>query len=277
MKKDENQIRFDQLEETWKVYREDQRTLETLVSRAVEEWGDDDVPYPDAMTILHFKGNADTLDAAKKLCTSTLPLRRSVGVTILAQLGVPTRTYPDECIEILTLVLEKENDPNVIADTLIALGHHAEKRPVAVMTRFGDHPDARVRYALAFGLLGIEEKRAVSAMLKLMTDSDPATRDFATFGIGMQIDADTPKIREILFHNLYDEDEDVRFEALAGLARRRDIRILNKLVDDLAGLGDMHCDISTLCDALADMKAYYTGNPEILKKALAACCEKPEV
>jgi HEAT repeat protein len=66
-----------------------------------------------------------------------------------------------------------------------------------------------------------------------MSDKDSEVRDWATFGLGGLGDFDSPKIREALFKNLSDEDEDVREEALVGLARRKDPRSVPEVISAL--------------------------------------------
>nr|WP_078462352.1 HEAT repeat domain-containing protein [Sphingomonas sp. NIC1] len=62
-----------------------------------------------------------------------------------------------------------------------------------------------------------------------MTDRDPEVRNWATFGIGQQSDADSDAIRHALKNQLCDADPDVRYEAIIGLGRRRDRRALGFL------------------------------------------------
>src|SRR5215813_14231285 len=61
----------------------------------------DDSEYWKAMQVLHKRATYDIFEAAQELCESDLASEREVGVDILAQLGVPDRTFPDECVTVL--------------------------------------------------------------------------------------------------------------------------------------------------------------------------------
>lgn len=45
----------------------------------------------------------------------------------------------------------------------------------------------------------------------------------------MHTDVDSPAIREVLWHSVFDESHDVSGEALRGLAERKDVRIIDVL------------------------------------------------
>ena len=57
--------------------------------------------------------------------------------------------------------------------------------------------------------------------MDLSKDKSRDVRNWATFGIGSMIEADTPQIRRVLQERLKDKDREIRGEALVGLARRR--------------------------------------------------------
>jgi HEAT repeat protein len=90
-----------------------------------------------------------------------------------------------------------------------------------------------IRFSAAFALAGDSGPAATSALIELMDDRDDDVRDWATFGIGTLRDHDSPAIREALFKRITDSNEEARLEAYAGLAARKDQRILARLIDEL--------------------------------------------
>jgi hypothetical protein len=75
----------------------------------------------------------------------------------------------------------------------------------------------------------------VSALLALSGDLDDEVRDWACFALGTQLcEVDDPVIRDALAVRLDDPHDDTRCEALLGLARRRDDRVLAVLQERLS-------------------------------------------
>jgi HEAT repeat protein len=66
--------------------------------------------------------------------------------------------------------------------------------------------------------------------MELTLDSSSDVRDWAVFGLGVTGDVDSPEIREVLLRCLNDADDDVREEAAVGLGKRRDQRLIPKLL-----------------------------------------------
>jgi HEAT repeat protein len=75
-----------------------------------------------------------------------------------------------------------------------------------------------------------EDDLAIRALIELSTDEDSDVRDWSTFGLGSQVDVDTPALREALANRLDDPDEDTSAESVEGLARRQDERAVPAIV-----------------------------------------------
>ena len=157
---------------------------------------------------------------------------------------------------------------SVVAPTLLLLAHH---------------PDSAVRRVVAEGLPSAIDRDApdqsliVKALLSLMTDDDEDTRDWATFGLGQQLTADSAEIRVALVARLDDPHVDTRHEGLIGLARRRDPRGLLATLAFLEAPDVWRLAIEAagyyaspmLLPALIDLRD--DEDDEALEAAIAAC------
>jgi HEAT repeat protein len=133
-------------------------------------------------------------------------------------------------MHVLLTLLEAEATPEVLASIGVALGHRADARAIGPLLPFQQHPDPDVRHAVVFGLLGQTDPRAVACLIALSADPEAHVRDWATFGLAVQIDTDTSALREALHARLHDPDGNTVGEAMVGLARRKDARVIAPLL-----------------------------------------------
>ncbi len=200
-------------------WADDPRPTETLIAGALEN--EEDATF---VIILQFRGTQDVFDAAARLCQSPVARERGIGVWILGQLGVQPPTFVTESVDLLLAMLETEPDTEVLENIVVALGQRGDPRAIEPLVGLRSHPNAYVRYGVALGLQNYDDPRAIDALIQLSADVDSNVRDWATFGLGSIQDVDTPEVREALFARLQDDDEQVRAEAVTGLARRGDPR-----------------------------------------------------
>jgi HEAT repeat protein len=159
------------------------------------------------------------------------PLKRARGVDVLAQLGkIPpnaVNSFPDESYAIVSELVQHEKDIVPLNSAIAALGHLDNDAAVPLIAQFHDHQNANIRFSVACSLGSFPNSDlSVSTLLILMEDSDSEIRDWATFGLGVLGVQDSPEIRDALFRRLTDEDENVREEAMVGLGKRKDRRVL---------------------------------------------------
>ncbi len=189
----------------------------------------DDEAAWNAVAALTWRGSEDVRDRAIDLTLSDDPVARGRGANILGELGIPERTYPEACFSAV-LPLLADTVEAVVVDAVFALPKIDQLRAIAHIIPFAEHDAADVRHAVAFGLCGAETAAALQTLLKLMDDCDADVRDWATFGIGAQSDANSEQVRTALAKALSDENIDVRYEGIIGLARRRDVRSVPYLI-----------------------------------------------
>ncbi len=245
----------------------DPRSTEEIIQLALTapEENDDGDDRWDFIGLLRYRGSRDVLDRAIALTASGNSEERTIGIQILGQLGIPERTFPDECLTTLVELLNDELDPLILQNIGIALGHLNDPRAIEPQLRFCLHPDWEVRYGVVLSLNGHDDERAIAALIKLSADAHPQVRNWATFGLGSVIETDTPAIRAALYQRFLLEDSadeataEIYGEALVGLASRQDERILPKLIQEL-----MSDDVGVLAIASAEKLA----NPQLLPALL---------
>jgi HEAT repeat protein len=202
---------------------------------------------------LQQRGGRDVFDAAAALCGSSVPDERTVGADVLGQMGpwvshgLGLRESADPALhadaaDLLLGMLEHEQDVAVLDSVCVALDHLEDPRRIEPLVALRTHPHEDVRFAVVFSLLGVDDDRAVQALIELSRDEDSDVRDWATFGLGAQIDRDTPAVREALAARLGDPDEDTHEEALVGLGLRGDPRAIPPLLEWRKDYEGFHLD-----------------------------------
>ncbi|WP_186382581.1 HEAT repeat domain-containing protein [Amycolatopsis rhizosphaerae] len=185
---------------------------------------------------LHDRTDRAAFDVALTAARSTEIRRRLVGLDVLGQIGYAAdRPFRAETLAALLAEAVQAADDRLIASAVTALGHLSDPRARPGILRHAAHPSKDVRFAVAVALPGVTDADApdadvVEALIRLTRDPDTQVRDWATFGLGTQLAADTPAVRAALTERLGDPDGDTAGEALLGLARRHDPRALPRVL-----------------------------------------------
>lgn len=205
--------------------------IEELFAKTLYGDYEDDAPW-EAVRALRRLGTREVFVKAAEWCQSNEPLARARAADVLAQLGKTTEhrtnSFPEESYSAVVELLQNETKPRPLASAIAALGHLENTNAVPLIAQFHSHPSADVRFDVAFALGCFpNEALSVRILLDQMHDSDDNVRDWATFAVGTLSDADSSEIRDALGHALDDPDEDVHEEAMVGLAKRQDTRVLS--------------------------------------------------
>ena len=216
------------------IWRNDPRSTEELIRLALTS---DEVAANDALRVLWYKRPEEILRIGHSLGTSADPKERELAAQILGQGGIPEHIPAEQSLPILLPMLEQESDPIVLASIAVALGDIGDPKGIEPLMRLKDHPDENVRYGVVQGLLHQRDDRAVEALMNLTEDQDRDVRDWATFALGRMVDIDTPAVRSALWARVDDTHDEVRGEALLGLARRKDAQVVDALLQELSRSG----------------------------------------
>jgi HEAT repeat protein len=247
-------------------------TLTAMTSSEIEQLFDrtllghyEDEGAWDAVSALQRDGDLEIFDIAARWLKAKEPLKRARAASILAQLRKlageadtvlqPKWLFREEAFALVVEMLASEEEPMVLGDGIMALGHLYNEAGIPVIVRYKDHlvQDVRFSVACALGCFP-NDPLAVSTLIQLTGDEDSDVRDWSVFGLGVQGDVDSPEIRDALLRCLSDPDEDVREEAAVGLGKRHDIRLLPKLTTML--------DMPVLKERVAEAASALLGLPE---------------
>ncbi len=177
---------------------------------------------------------------------------------MISALGIPTRVYLDEILDIFFKLIDTEQDERVLCSLGVGLGHISpEPRKVKPLLKLKDHPDSDVRFGVAFGLGCEDDALAIQALIDLSYDEDGKVRDWATFALGSLTELDSPQIREALFSRVVDfnDTSSAPGEALVGLVKRQDERAFELLLNHIQA-GNTGTLVFEAAEALADARLY---------------------
>lgn len=196
---------------------------------------DDDAPWA-AVRALHRNGDREVFDRAAAWCISPDAPKRDRAADILCQLRPPEAQsgnvlFASESLDLITHAMETEADDRVLSSQLYALGHLRQPGSVPSIVRYANSPNEDIRYAVAWALSSFhDEPDANAALVTLADDSDGDVRDYALFVLGSLGESDTLALRDLFVLHLDDSFSDAKEEAIAALAKRRDIRAVFPLL-----------------------------------------------
>jgi hypothetical protein len=212
-----------------------------------KEWTDDklffrllnnksDKTYWDNISELRSRTNKTVFEKCQDLVSSNIPKERMIGIDILAQLGVSPRPFYNETIKLYFDLFENEKDCKVLSSLFYAIGHNNDnlnQEQINKLIAFKTSNNSSVRQGLVSSLLGVDNNKAIDTLIDLSNDKVPSIRNWATFGIGSQIETNNNKIKKALWNRIIDKNQDVKLEAIVGLAHRKEIKVKEVIKQEL--------------------------------------------
>jgi HEAT repeat protein len=217
----------------------DSTEVQALIDRALAIDDEDDHNYWAIVHDLHRLGGRSTFEEMASLCQDRSSAYRRLGLNVLAQLGYESgRPFLEESLPIVISLCSRDEPDEVLVAAVAALGHLHDQRALQTVLGLGDYPDANVRRHVAMSLPSTAgdppDPRAVGMLIVLTEDENSDVRDWATFGLGTQLDVDNERVRQALLDRLDDSDGDTAGEAIVGLAARKDVRVVETITQRLA-------------------------------------------
>ncbi|MBS1996706.1 MAG: HEAT repeat domain-containing protein [Cyanobacteria bacterium SZAS LIN-2] len=205
-------------------------SVESLVKMAILDYLNNEDFLP-SLILLQMRTDRIVFDQACDLCKSLDSSSRAVGVMLMRdKLGV---AFKSEATKVINKLVQTEVDPSVLTELAYTMAALNVQRRSKILAKLSTHSVATVRQAVASALAGEPDKQSIKALIHLSKDCDSEVRNFATWGLADENTPNTAEIRNALFARLEDEFEEVRIEAMIGLACRKDRRVIPPLIKAL--------------------------------------------
>jgi hypothetical protein len=221
---------------------------------------------------------AGSLPLGLELIGSDDPVERGTGCDLLGHASDRNEAVRAGAATALVALAGRERESRVLSSLARAIEMTYDQRAVPVLVALAGHPDAEVRRRVAGSFAGIAtglpDGPDIRALIGLTRDEDPEVRNWATFTLGFQAEADSPTIRAALWDRTTDENADAREEGIRGLARRHDLRIvplLAELLDDPEGAHVHTFHAARILGAPELLPALLEYGPGIATAAVKAC------
>jgi hypothetical protein len=145
----------------------------------------------DNISVLRSRPTKELFSKCVDLATSKKNKNRILGIDILAQFGTTPKPFLNRTLELYFDLLDREKNSEVLMSLLYAIGHNNEKlnkAQIGKLCSFADTKNNLVKEGLVSALLGIDNSNAIETLIKLSSHKLSHIRNWATFGIGTQIE-----------------------------------------------------------------------------------------
>lgn len=189
----------------------------------------------ETIRILRSRPSKDLFDKCIELINSNDKKKKIIGIKILTQLGIPPRPFLKETIKIFFNLLKSEKNVDVLFSIFFGISHNnsdLNRNQINLICSFENTENILIKESLVAALGFIENEKAIDVLIKFSKDKANHIRSWATFYIG-QVDFDNEYIREALWNRVNDKHQETRMEAIIGLAKRKDNRVLEIINQEL--------------------------------------------
>ena len=197
--------------------------VDDLFELAVTENGD----FCPAYVFLQLQKSREVFDALSIFCSDANPMRRATAIEIMMRF--PGATFKSEATKIICDIADFETNELVWEALAYALAHLEVRSRSKYLAKWCTSIERDTRFAVAYSLGRLSTKAAIKSLVLLSQDSDDEVRSWSVCGLGSLTDLDTIELRAALVARMDDPHEETRHEAILGLAKRRDMRVLAAL------------------------------------------------
>jgi nucleoid DNA-binding protein len=215
-----------------------------------------DKTYFENIRELRRRPDQEVFEKSYGLAMSGNDKEKEIGIDVLAQLGATPRPFYKPSVKLYFELLPTLTNPGVLYALLYAVSHNNEKlhsTQIAAISLFKNHADTNIRQAVVASLLGVDNTAAINILIELSNDKVISIRNWATFGLGSQIKRKGRNITAALWNRTGEKHQETRFEAIVGLAVRKDTRTKDLIKRELAA-GEFGTLLFSAIEELGDIE-----------------------
>jgi hypothetical protein len=235
------------MDETTGAFGPDPRPTDELIRTALAQDPEGE-EYWETVSLLEYRGTEEVFEAAARMCNSHIDRERLLCAGIMAWVGYTHGAYNEQSVALLIPLLEDKNS-EVIATAVRSLGKRKAVEAIERILQLKDHPDEAVREAVATALGDVHYTDIPSGCLEtlaedlisLSRDPNRSVRNEATWSLAFWNEA-TPEVVAALQDRTKDEDDEIRADALMGLAQLRYPGVVELIINELSTREWIHDD-----------------------------------
>ncbi len=194
--------------------------------RSVAEYGEGEWKrYWDSLELAAEGGEAAFV-VARQFARSSESERHHVAVDLVGRIAALNPGLREQCVDVVLEAIGRSQDAILMSSCISALGHTRSSRAVPFLMgcMAGNDAALRATAVVALACCVDDSPTGRNALIYAMASEDVEMRRIATFAISVNCSADTDAVREALVARLFETDDEVRNEAIRGLAKRGDDR-----------------------------------------------------
>lgn len=187
---------------------------------------------------LQLRGGREVIQLANTFCQSSDYKKRKLGVFILGQISLTSEKEEQAVFDILTKHATEDKSAIVRSTAIESMAHRYSKNSLFA-TSLTKHcfmtfnnKSVYVRRATAFALSFINDEKTIPLLVSLCNDENDEVKNWAAFAINSN-EYDTKEIRDCFFEMLSAPNSEIKGEAITGLARCHDMRVIPVLKQEL--------------------------------------------
>lgn len=199
----------------------------------------DSITQSVAETFLTTRGGAETYQLAIDFCKEGSYKKRAIGANILGQIANISIHEVNTAFDLLNELAMNDKSASVRSSAICSMAHRYNHnnnfvvRLINLCFRMVNDKSVYVRQGIAFALSQVKDDSTISLLITLCKDTHDTVKNWAAFAVNCN-EYDTEELRNCFVAMLSSKDPEVKREAIIGLGRWKDQRVIPMLVYELS-------------------------------------------